>query len=94
MNWRASATGPASDRSSNSGGERDPPARRNAERADKDGKWREETGGRPPSGAKSKKKNGPTLLAQWTISAGELLSRTSVLIGRPNDLSKGSSCSE
>ena len=58
MNWRASATGPASDRSSNSGGERDPPARRNAERADKDGKWREETGGRPPSGAKSKKKNG------------------------------------
>jgi len=58
MNWRASATGPASDRSSNSGGERDPPARRNAERADKDGKWREENGGRPPSGAKSKKKNG------------------------------------
>lgn len=59
MNWRASATGPASDRSSNSGGERDPPpTRRIAERADKDGKWREEAGGRPPSGAKSKKKNG------------------------------------
>ena len=62
MNWRASATGPASDRSSNSGGEKEAPpptsARRSTDRADKDPHWRiTDAGGRPPSGSKNKKKN-------------------------------------
>jgi len=51
MNWRASARGPGSDQSSNSGGEVVTSKRYN-DKADKDG-WKENT--KPPSGSKSRK---------------------------------------
>ena len=64
MNWRASASsGPASDRSSNSGGEREP-ARRHAaplggDRADRDSNWRDHDPAKPPAGPRTAgKKNG------------------------------------
>jgi len=51
MNWRASARGPGSDQSSNSGGEVATTKRYN-DKGDKDG-WKENT--KPPSGSKSRK---------------------------------------
>ena len=58
LNWRASASGPASDRSSNSGGESKKPE--GGDRADKDWNWRDHEISKPPSGKENKKKGATT----------------------------------
>lgn len=58
LNWRASASGPASDRSSNSGGESK--KTEGGDRADKDWNWRDHEISKPPSGKDNKKKGSTT----------------------------------
>ena len=58
LNWRASASGPASDRSSNSGGESK--KTEGGDRADKDWNWRDHELSKPPSGKDNKKKGATT----------------------------------